>query len=376
MSVGKKVALVHDCLRQYEDAERMLEVLHRLYPDAPVYTAFIDHQGLGAAAERFADWEIRTTAAQALPGISHYFHAYRGLFPYFWEAIDLTDFDLVISASGNYFSQAVLTAPRALHVSYCHTPPAYLWQGTHPTLGAWPQQWYELWLQQRLRQYDFYAAQRVDRFVTNSQTVARRIHKFYRRPAEVIPPPVRVEGSGGTGERYYLYVGSLTPSAQVDLAIAACTRLERPLWIIGTGSEAKRLEQLAGANVRFLTTVSDAELAQIYANTRALIFPCTQADFGFAPVEAMGRGVPVIAYKHCGMQEVVLDYRTGVLFSEPTVDSLCEAIAQVESFRFSSQACIQRAEEFSESVFISKFEWFIAQALDEHTWAGTPKIEK
>lgn len=362
-----KVALVHDYLREYGDPERVLHVLHRMYPEAPVYTAFMDASQLGAVAQKLANWDIRTTWAHRLPAIARSESAYRFLLPYFWESLDLSAYDLVISSSGNYLSKSVLTGAQTLHVSYCHTPPRAIWEpGTHGRSRSA----YSTWMANRLRRYDFYAAQRVDRFVTNSEAVARRIRKFYRRPVEVIPPPVKIRGEGQAGNQYYLYVGDLEPAQQVDWAIAACRQLDRPLWIVGTGSDTKRLQNLAAPSVRFLGEVPETEMAAIYANAKALIFPRPDADFGFPPVEAMGHGVPAIASELSGMKEVILNYRTGLLFPQPTVESLVETIAQFESLRFFSHACIQRAEEFAESVFTSKLEWFIAQALDEHQAKG------
>lgn len=368
-----KVALVHDYLREYGDAERVLQVLHRLYPQAPVYTAFVDLKGLGKDKQRFEGWDIRSTPAQKLPAIARYHHIYRPFIPYFWEALDLSPYDLVISSSGGYLSHAVLTRADALHVCYCHTPPRYLWEpATHAP--HFPSR-YSTWADSRLRQYDFQAAHRVDRFVTNSETVARRIKKFYRCAAEVIPPPVRVYGDGQAGKDYYLYVGTLTRRNQVDLVIKACNQLDRPLWVVGSGDDANYLQSLAGRSIRWLGEVPESEMAVIYANARALIFPRADADFGFPPVEAMGHGVPVIACEQSGIREVVLNYRTGLLFAEPTVESICEAIVQFEGLRFFSHACIQRAEEFAESVFTSKLEWFIAQALDDHALKGVSNVQ-
>jgi glycosyltransferase involved in cell wall biosynthesis len=363
-----KVALVHDYLRDYGDAERILQVLRRMYPKAPIYTAFLDRQG--TAAGHFSECDIRTTWAQKLPAIAHQFHTYRALLPYFWESLNLSDYDLVISSSGNYLSKSILPHPQTLHICYCHTPPRYLWEPhTH---HANPSQWHAAWVNSHLRQYDFYAAQRVDRFVTNSETVARRIRKFYRRPVEVIPPPVKIRGEGKAGTEYYLYVGSLTREHQVDLAIDACNQLDRPLWIVGNGHDQPRLRKRAGRSIRFLAEVPDNEMPQIYAGAKALIFPQLDADFGFSPVEAMAHGVPVIAPEQSGLKEVVLNFRTGLLFSDPTVTGLCGAIAQFEGLRFSSNACIQRAEEFAESVFTDRLSWFIAQALDDYKPQGVP----
>ena len=359
-----KVALVHDYLREYGDAERVLQVLHRMYPDAPVYVAFVDYPRLGEDAKRFADWDIRTTVGQRLWGMPRYYHASRALLPYFWESLDLSTYDLVISSSGNYFSQSVLTRPDTLHISYCHTPPRYLWERSQSIPAYW--RWYQTWVDTRLRQYDFYAAQRVDRFVTNSEGVARRIKKFYRRSTEVIAPPVQVQGKGEAGGEYYLYIGPLTRRQQVELVVAACTRLDRPLWVVGDGSDAERLQTIAGRSIRFLGSLPDEATPSLYANARALIFPRVDADFGFPPVEALGYGVPVIASALSGIKEIILNYRTGLLYDDSTVEGLCDAIVQFEGLRFSSSACIERAKEFAEPVFRSKLEWFIAQALDEH----------
>jgi glycosyltransferase involved in cell wall biosynthesis len=357
-----KVALIHDVLRAYSNAERILQVLHRIYPDAPVYTAFVDRQRLGEDMRRFADWDIRTTFASRLPGIKRNFRAYQMGLAYIWESLDLAGYDLVISSSGDYGSQAVLTRSQTLHVSYCHTPPRFLWEPT-PSMTH---HWSKTWIDPHLRQYDFYAAQRVDRFVTSSEGVARRIQKFYRRAAEVIPPPVRIRGEGKAGDQYYLYVGQLHPDQDVDLAIAACRKLQRPLWIVSTGRPAQRLKPPVGSDVRFLVGVSDEQLIELYAGAIALICPSAFEDFNFAAVEAMGCGVPVIGCQQSGLSEVILNYRTGLLFAQPTLENLCEAITQFEKLRFSEQACIERAEEFAEFAFVSKFKWFVTKAMDDH----------
>ncbi len=361
-----RVALVHDSLWEDGDAERVLRVLHRMYPDAPVYTAFAQPQLV--ARSPFSDWDLRTTWAQYLPAIVRQAAVYPRLLPYIWESLDLSEYDLVISLSGQGISQAVITPARTLHLSYCLSPPRALWEQLAASgVRSRPRGWQYA---TQVRQYDFYAAQRVDRFVAPSAGVARRIGKFYRRSAEVIPPPVAVAGEGEAGNQYYLYLGPLEPNQQVDWAIAACQRLNLPLWIGGTGSDVLRLQHLAGPTVRFLGDVAEADLPQIYGGAKALIYPSALADFGFSAVAAMGRGIPAIACAHSGLRDVILDYRTGLLFPEPTVDSLCSALVQFAGLRFSANACIQRAQEFAESVFIAKLQWLIAQALDEHRDQG------
>jgi len=362
-----RVALVHDYLQDYGDLERSLMVLHRLYPAAPIYTAFVDWSRLRRVAPQMLDWDLRPTIAQRLPGICQKAHFYRRWAPYFWESLDLGAYDLVISLGASYLSHGVLTRATTLHVAYCYTPARDLWApiAAQATAPIW-----QVPTAARLRQYDGVAAQRVDRFVAASEPAARRIRKFYRRSPEVIYPPVPVAGEGKAGNEYYLYVGALEREHRVDQAIAACQRLNRPLWIAGTGSELPHLQRLATPSVRFLGAVAPDRVAELYRGAIALIYPTADEDFAFAPVEAMGYGVPVIACAQSGLRDVVLDYRTGLLFPESSVERLCAAIAQFEQLRFSANACIQRAEEFAESVFISKFEWFIAKALDDHQSHG------
>lgn len=358
-----KVALVHDDLTTYGEAERVLRSLHRLYPQAPLYTTQVDWSGLGQAAAEFRDWDIRLGWWARLPGaIARSHWAIQRWLPEFWESLDLSTYDLVISSSRHCFSHAIRTAAQTLHVCYCHTPARPLWE---PAMGRAQGR------DRRLREYDFYCAQqRVDRFVTNSVRVARRIRKFYRRTAEVIPPPVAIRGEGRAGSDYYLYLGPVEPENRVDLLVQACAQLERPLWVVGQGRDRDRLQRLAPTTTRWLDEVAATDLPDLFAGARAVVCPQPDTDFATAPVAGMGHGVPAIACAQSGLEEVILEFRTGLLFAEPTVASLSETLQKFESLRFSPSACIQRAEEFAESVFISRLEWFIAQAWDDHQANG------
>lgn len=367
-----QVAIVHDHLETYGDPERVLEGLHRLYPQAPIYTAQVHPDFRSQAGDRIRQWDIRplrppATGSSWLPEPLQDWGL--GLL---WEGLDLQDYDLVISSTWGGLAHAVRVGAHTLHLCYCHTPDRRRWDPSRP-----PERW--LWhraAQSWLRQYDFYAAQRVDRWVTNSHGVARRLDRVYGRSPEVIAPPVKLQGYGQAGERYYLYIGPLDRASGLDLLIQACNQLQRPLQIVGTGPEEAAFKQQAGETVEFLGVRSDDNLLDehIYANAMALIVPALAVDFHFGAVEALGRGLPVIAYGGAGLAEVVLHYRTGLLFKEPTVASLAETIEEFERLRFFSQACIDRAEEFAETVFAAKFSWYVAQALDD--FQSRPGIQR
>lgn len=370
-----RVAIVHDCLDIYGDPERILDGLHHIYPHAPIYTAQV-HPDFGArSGDRARTWDIRPLRPWGY-GNRHTSPVYTSrpsrqfaqpwtdlALPLLWESLDLQDYDLVISSTWGGLAHGVRVGAHTLHVCYCHQPDRRRWDPTLPP-ERWP--WNRI-AQLVMRPYDFYAAQRVDRWVTTSHRVARRVERAYGRSPEVIAPPVKLQSQGQAGERYYLYIGPLDRAAHVDLLIEACNQLKRPLQIVGTGPEEETLRALAGETVEFLGVRSQADLLEdhVYANAMALIVPGLAVDFHFGAVEALGRGLPVIGFEGAGLAEVVLHYRTGLLFKEPTVASLGETIEEFERLRFFSQACIDRAEEFAETVFASKFDWYVAQALDE-----------
>jgi glycosyltransferase involved in cell wall biosynthesis len=377
-----RVAIVHDRLAGYGTEERVLAALHEIYPTAPVYLGWMDPSlarvlGLKPRSRRrnlatpplpldplhyqalnfLTQVPVYLSPAQRFWGMAPPSDRSRFVMPYCWEHFNFSGYDLVISSSFVGFAHGVRVPASTLHLCYCHTPSRLLWEGHSQGLASL--------LDVHLRQYDFYAAQRVDRFLTTSERAARRIDQFYRRSAEVMAPPVQMVGAGHAGERYYLYVGELSRSRPVDSLIRVFNALKRPLQIVGSGPDERELRHLAGDTISFLGSAADLDWEQVYANATAFVQPAKDIDFDVAALQAMGRGLPVIAYQCSGLKEVVLHYRTGILCAEPTEDALAAAILEFEKLRFFSQACIDRAQEFSPSIFRSKLEWFIAQAWDE-----------
>src|SRR3989344_4713041 len=187
-----KVALVHDFIKEYGGAERVLEALHEIWSEAPVYTAWCDLESLGPHKEKFKNWEIRVSWAKNLPFFSKLLSPFRIFAPLFFESFNFDDYDLVISSSSPYFGKGIITKPKTVHISYCHTPPRFLYG--YKTAMNWRKHWWGnvagSLVNHYLRIYDFWSAQRVDYFIANSEEVARRIKKFYRRDSAVIYPPI------------------------------------------------------------------------------------------------------------------------------------------------------------------------------------------
>jgi glycosyltransferase involved in cell wall biosynthesis len=310
-----RVAIVHDYLNQYGGAERVLEALHDLYPDAPVYTSIYDP---AAMPDRYRRWDIRTSWMQRLPGWRRGFRAYFLLYPSAFESFDLSGYDLILSSSSAY-AKGIIPPPGGRHICYCHTPMRFAWRTDsyveREGIGRRRRLVLSILLTY-VRLWDVATTPRVDAFVANSREVARRIRRYYNREATIIPPPVDLPPyRPRPAEDFYLSGGRLIPYKRLDLAVRALSALRLPLKIFGAGRDRAALESIAAPNVEFLGQVSEERLRELFARCRAFIFP-GEEDFGITPLEAMAAGRPVIAYAAGGALDSLVDGVTGRFFHE------------------------------------------------------------
>ncbi|PIY80296.1 MAG: glycosyl transferase [Candidatus Pacebacteria bacterium CG_4_10_14_0_8_um_filter_42_14] len=353
-----KIALVHDYLREYGGAERVLESLHALFPDAPVYTAFVDERALGIHWSKFADWDIRTTWITKIPFYKQLHSPLRIFSPQYFSALDLSEYDIVISSTNAYFSKAV-SVPNGVQYCYCHTPARSLYG--YETMSDWKKnpiiRLAGTLINHYLRIVDFEVAQKVDYFIANSEETASRIKKFYRRDSVVINPPVRIPAKpplSKVEKKYFLYVNRLAFSKHPDLAVEVCTKLDLPLKVVGEGKMLARLKDIAGPTIEFLGAVNDEKLSELYAGARALLYPVKNEDFGMVPIEAMGHGVPVIAHRSGGPCETITDGVTGILFDDLSVEGLEKALNIALKKKFDQNKIYDHSKKFSEAVFATK----------------------
>jgi glycosyltransferase involved in cell wall biosynthesis len=361
-----RVALVHDYLTQLGGAERVLDSLIALYPDAPVFTLLYDERGTQG---RYRNSDIRPSSLQRLPGTKRYHRLFPPLMPQAIEAFDLRAYDLVISSASS-FAKGVITHPGTVHVSFVHTPLRYAWDDSQryvkefhafPKLlkyAARPALTY-------LRLWDREAAQRPDILVANSAHVQRRIRKYYGRDAHVVYPPVRTAAFSGITRApgaAYLMWGRLMAYKRFDLGIQAANMLGLPLRIIGQGPELRQLQRMAGPTVTFLGAANDAVLREELATARAVLFP-QEEDFGIVAVEALAAGVPLIAYRNGGAAEIVRDGEDGIFIEQQTADALADAMRNFSPDAFAPQRLRQRAAAFDEPVFQQRLQTIITDAL-------------
>jgi glycosyltransferase involved in cell wall biosynthesis len=353
-----KVALVHEWLTNLAGSEKVLLALRELYQEAPIYTSVYDANRM----KTFADTDVHTSFLQKFPGAIKHYQKYLPLMPLAFESFALEGYDVVISSS-HACAKGIITRPGTLHICYCHTPMRYAWDFyqhylTHET-GKLSRPFVAPLLSY-LRLWDVASANRVDYFIANSQIVARRIGKHYRREAVVIHPPVDVDRFtvAPAHDEFFLTVGRLVSYKRVDLAVQACTKLNLPLVVIGDGPERKRLEAMAGPSVQFLGYQSDEVIRDHYARCRAFLFP-GEEDFGITVVEAQAAGRPVIAYGKGGVLDSVVPGRTGLFFTEQTSESLCQAITDLRDMPIDPQGIRAHAQKFSRPRFIQEIKEFV-----------------
>ncbi len=367
-----RIAIVHEWFVNYAGSERVVEQILNLFPHADLFAVvdFLDEEKRGFIQNK----SVTTTFIQKLPFAKTKFRQYLPLMPLAIEQIDLSTYDLIISSS-HAVAKGVLTSPNQLHISYVHSPIRYAWDLQHQylqesNLEKGFKSWIARWILHQIRLWDYRTANGVDLFIANSQFIARRIHKVYRRDAKVIYPPVDLQNYSLQTQKqnFYLTASRLVPYKRIDLIVEAFAELgDRQLIVIGDGEQMIKIRAKAGQNVKFLGHREPEELREYMQNAKAFVF-AAEEDFGITPVEAQACGTPVIAYGRGGVRESVIsldsDRPTGVFFKSQTVESIREAIYEFENLgdRISPIDCRENAMRFSTERFQREFLFFVKQA--------------
>lgn len=367
LSLPTRVALVHEWLVTRAGSEKVVEQMLAVFPEADLFSLvkFLDPD---IPPKIPAQTRIETSFIQHLPFAKGHFRQYLPLMPLAVEQFDLSNYDVVLSSS-HAVAMGAITRADQLHISYVHTPIRYAWDLQHQYLR---QAGLEKGLKSvltrvilhYLRLWSLAASHRVDYFLANSAHVARRIWKTYRRPAQVLYPPVAVERFRWQQPRedFFLTVSRFVPYKRVDITIQAFNHLALPLVVIGDGPEIEHLQHMAAENIVFLRNPTDAVVSNYMEQCQAFVFSAEE-DFGITVVEAQAAGAPVIAYGRGGCAETVIPNKTGVLFPHQTVESLVEAVGYFidNQSNFEAEVMRNHAETFSESRFQHQLATFVAE---------------
>ncbi len=367
-----RVAIVHDWLVSGGGgAELVVEQLHKIFPDAPIYTSYC----APVWRERL-DGKVHTGLLQYLGRVRKFMPIFR---IWYFTHLKFSDYDLVISSSGAE-AKGIKVPDGVLHINYCHAPTHYYWSRydqymKQPGFGKFD------WLARiglrllvlPLRRWDYKAAQRPNFIIANSTHIQNEIQKYYNRESTVIFPPValdRFQKPGNTKQKRkgFIISGRQTPYKRFDLAVEACTKLKLPLTVIGDGPDHKRLRKLAGKTVTFLGRVSDEVVEEEFASSEAFIFPGLD-DFGISPLEAMASGTPVIAYKAGGALDYVVPGKNGEFFEHPSVDSLTQVLRTFKPGKYSALSAANYTKRFSAEEFRKHMREYLKKILMERAQA-------
>ncbi len=360
-----KVAIVHDWLVG-GGAELVVEQLHKIYPEAPIYTSYATKE-----------WKDRLDN-KVVTGYLQYwpFSKLRKFLPplriLWFTHLDFSDFDIVISSSGNGEAKGIKVPSSTKHVCYCHSPTHFYWRHyeqyiSEPGFGIFnPVARIGLrLLASPLRKWDKKAAQRPDSLIANSAHIQSDIKKYYNRESTVIHPPVdthRFSKPTGTTRKGFVTVGRQVPYKKVDLIVNACTEIDLPLTVIGRGPQHSDLVRRAGSSVKFLVNASDEEVTRQLKNAEAFIIAAFE-DFGITPVEALAAGTPVIAYRAGGALDYVMPGKTGEFFDKQTAHSLSATLKKFSPGNYSETTIKKFAEAFDEALFREKIKKYIDEVV-------------
>lgn len=357
-----KAAIVHDYLNQYGGAERVVEVLHEVFPKAPIYTSIYLSNNM---PDSFRNMDIRTSFMQNLPFLNKHFKKYLLLYPKAMKSFNFKEYDLVISSSST-FAKGINVEKKTCHICYCYTPTRFIWDHDNyiakENLGRIFKAVLPLAVR-KLKKRDLEAAKSVDYFIAISEIVKKRIKKYYGRESIVIYPPVETSKFmvSGKEKKYFLVVSRLNPYKKIDLVIEAFNKLPYELKIVGGGPYMETLKKMAKSeNIKFLGKISDEKLTKIYSGCKAFIFPGVE-DFGIAPLEAQASGRPVIAYAAGGALETVVEETTGLFFKRQSAGSLIELIEKFMKIenKFKPEIIRGNALKFDKEIFKSNLKKFI-----------------
>jgi glycosyltransferase involved in cell wall biosynthesis len=349
-----KVALVYDRVNKFGGAERVLLTLHKIYPDAPLFTLVYD--------KKSAPW---ANTFKVIPSYINFIPFLRNKHEWLvpmsvmaFESLDLREFDVVISVTSSD-AKAVITKPNQLHICYCLTPNRYFWSGNEQYSHDIKMKLTPQWLRLYFRTTDLLTSKRPDKYIAISNEVLDRINKYYHRESSVIYPSIddKFYSNNYTDMKkreYYLIVSRLVPYKMVDLAIKSFNILKKPLIVVGTGSEMSNLKQMAGNTIKFTGSVNDTQLINYYKDAKAVIFP-QEEDYGLVPLEAQACGTPVIAFGKGGALETIVKDKTGVFFDKQSAESLVNAVKKFETLSLSSENCHKNALRFNSKTFKDTF---------------------
>ncbi len=359
-----RIAIVHDTLTEFGGGERVVQALLDMYPQAHVYTAFTDHAVVWKFFPELSADRLHTSWVQHTKLTSRGY-LFQFLSSFIWKSFTLEQYDVVISSSAFFLSNTIRVT-RPVHIQYIHCPPKNIFGLSVQT----PIQKIIRYSSLVAKQYRL-AIKSSPHVLVNSKHIQEELRRLFQVPSTVIYPPVYIPQTFERDklQRYYLIVSRIDESKKIELAIQACNYLQLPLKIVGKSNDdryERYLRSIAGPTIEFMGFCDDWAIRNLYKNSIAFLFTPPCEDFGIAPVEAMGYGVPVIAYYGGGVKETVIQGKTGMFFYQHTAQALIRTLHKFQSKKFNPSLIHQYVKKFNQRKFKKKIEAYVERAVSNH----------
>lgn len=353
------VAIAHDYLTQRGGAERVVLSMLRAFPGAPLHVSLYEPS---LTYPEFASEDVRPSRLNAVPVLRRRHRLALPLLAPTFSRMHV-DADVVVCSSSGW-AHGARTSGRK--IVYCYTPARWLYQPDQylPRSGA-----VRLGLRpllSYLRRWDKRAAGTAARYLAISTVVQERVRDLYGIDAEVVPPPHSVDADGereavpGCSPGFVLSVSRLLPYKNVDRVVDALSKLGIELVVVGRGPHEHAIAEQAGANVRMLGTVSDAQLRWLYANAGALV-SASYEDFGLTPIEAATFGTPSVVLRWGGFLDTVEEGVSGLFFDSPEPEAIAEAVQAALARSWDRSLIRAHVERFSEGAFAQRLQQVVAE---------------
>lgn len=360
-----KLAIVHDFLNQYGGAERVVGYFLRVFPEVPIYTSIYFPDD---TFNLFRDENIITTFMQKIPGIRKYYKKLFFLYPYAFRSLKFYNCEIILGSSSSY-SHFINKGKGSVHINYCYTPPRFLWETKNYLEGEKITAAASVIIKPIiyfLRKMDLRQSEKVDYYIAISEYVRSKIKKIYNRESVIIYPPIEIKKYkfNKRKEDFYLIVSRLKGYKRVDISVKAFNMLGKKLLIVGTGEDESNLRKISGKHIKFLGSVSDRELTDLYSKAKALVFTGKE-DFGLTPLEAQASGTPVVAFEEGGVVETIINGKTGFFFNKQEPEILARVIEKFEKNPLDPVRCKANAARFDFKNFEKDITDFVQNVYKE-----------
>ncbi len=382
-----KIAIVHNWLWKMRGGEMTLEAMCECFPNADIFALFGDVGEKSKISKTIKKHKIRFSILNKLPLIKSIYKHTLPLWPFVTEMWDFSNYDIVISSSASTV-KGVITNSDILNICYMYTPLRYIWDQQKlysKNMGGITRLVFNI-TAHFLRIWDSISTKRIDKLISISDFVSKRIEKYYRRyPDKVIYPPVdisRLKKYKTTKyeerENYLVCISAFEENKGADIAVEFAKKYNHKLYLVGDGAKKSKIinDTKGYSNIIVKDWLSDKELFNLIAGSKAMLFLGVE-DFGILPLEASFLGTPVIALKEGGAKETIIEKINGFFVRNIELDEIRKAYEKALDNNWDVIKMREVSQGFSKETFKKDFKEYVLTSYSScvKLWIENPRLK-